>query len=248
MSFFSFSLSLSFLFSFLFRFFLSPLPFSLLFLSFLFPLPFPFLFLFLFLPFSFSFSFLFLSLSFSFNPPKYITDASTWRNQHSWSSTWGIAIWKGPIAKLSFLHFMKTNVQRIHILVFGSFDDCSHLSDSDPTGEQLLCPSCHLLPVHRWCFVVPWWLLLPSMISMQTCQHPKTTENTYQKHSKAFKSFIPQWSCYANHSLAKGWCTEPEQSLPSYPNLATVPLPCKGFLDAVGPDCSIGRNHQQAHV
>ena len=126
-SFFSFSLSLSFLFSFLFRFFLFPLPFSLLFLSFLFPLPFPFLFLFLFLPFSFSFSFLFLSLSFSFNPePKYITDASTWRNQHSWSSTWGIAIWKGPIAKLSFLHFMKTNVQRIHILVFGSFDDCSY--------------------------------------------------------------------------------------------------------------------------
>ena len=100
-----------------------------LYFSFLFPLPFPFLFLFLFLPFSFSFSFLFLSLSFSFNPePKYITDASTWRNQHSWSSTWGIAIWKGPIAKLSFLHFMKTNVQRIHILVFGSFDDCSYVN------------------------------------------------------------------------------------------------------------------------
>ena len=144
-SFFSFSLSLSFLFSFLFRFFLFPLPFSLLFLSFLFPLPFPFLFLFLSLPFSFSFSFLFLSLSFSFNPgPKYITDASTWRNQHSWSSTWGIAIWKGPIAKLSFLHFMKTNVQRIHILVFGSFNDCSNIDVASM-----------LAPLKHWLIHIP---------------------------------------------------------------------------------------------
>ena len=116
--------------------------------------------------------------------------------------------------------------------------------------EQLLCPSCHLLPaaVHRCAL---WshgdYCYLQSRCKRANIQklqriHIKST----QKHSKAL--FIPQWCCYANHGLAKGWCTEPEQSLPSYPNLATVPLPCEGFLDAVGPDCSIGRNHQQAHV
>ena len=41
-------------------------------------------------------------------------------------SKWGIAIWKGPIANLSFLRFLKTKGQRIHMLVFPSFDGCSY--------------------------------------------------------------------------------------------------------------------------
>ena len=40
-------------------------------------------------------------------------------------SNGGIAIWKGPIANLSSLHFMTTNVQRIHIFHNASFDGCS---------------------------------------------------------------------------------------------------------------------------
>ena len=139
-SFFSFSLSLSFLFSFLFRFFLFPLPFSLLFLSFLFPLPFPFLFLFLFLPFSFSFSFLFLSLSFlstlspSISPMRALDEINTHEVQH------GVSLF-GKVPSLSsvFLHFMKTNVQRIHILVFGSFDDCSYTYSPSFVEIKSLC-------------------------------------------------------------------------------------------------------------
>ena len=42
-------------------------------------------------------------------------------------SNGGIAIWKGPIANLSFLHFMTTNVQRIHIFHNASFDGCSYV-------------------------------------------------------------------------------------------------------------------------
>ena len=96
---------------------------------------------FLFLSFSFacpcfSFSFFSLTLLFLFFQPW----ASTLRPHLTKSilieyytvlkllkSKWGIVIWKGPIANLSFLRFLKTNVQRIHMLVFPSFDGCSYI-------------------------------------------------------------------------------------------------------------------------
>ena len=117
-----------FLFFFAFPF---PFRFSILFLSFSFPI-----FSILFLSFSFAFPFLFLpflSMSFPFHAePKSIIAASTLRNQHSRNIILNIQngvslFWEGPIANLSFLHFLKTNVQPIHILVLASFDDCSYL-------------------------------------------------------------------------------------------------------------------------
>ena len=48
-------------------------------------------------------------------------------------------IWKGPIASLNFLHFLKTNVQPIHILVSASFDGCS----------------CQVLILAEWTFASP---------------------------------------------------------------------------------------------
>ena len=120
-------------------FFPSPFPFSFSFpcflflsLSFSFPFPFPFPFLFLFLFLSFSFYFYFLFLSFSLKPePKSTINVSTARddiNTHEMSLwtiefKWGIAI--GKVPSLSFLHFLKTNVQPIHVLVSASFDGCS---------------------------------------------------------------------------------------------------------------------------
>ena len=122
-------------------FLLSPVSFVFLCFSFSFPFfyPFPFLFLsYVFYPVSFLFlcfsvPFPSLPLHFLSFPPRaqvyhrceHFTE-STLKEYHSWHSKWGIAIWEGPIANLSFLHFLKTNVQPIHILVFASFDDCSH--------------------------------------------------------------------------------------------------------------------------
>ena len=163
--------SLSFHFSFLFLFFFFPfsflyLSFSFCFLFFSLWFPFPFLvfslsFSFIFLSCSCPFPFLFLSFSFK-HEPKSIIDASTWRNQHSWHIMkwniiiiqWGIAIWKGPTANLSFLHLLKTNIQPIHILVSASFDGCSH----------------HTSYYMTWAF--PFWILLASCLS---CYDPLQT-------------------------------------------------------------------------
>ena len=119
------SLSLPFLFHF---------PFSFIFLSLSFSFPFP-------LPFPFPY-FPFLFLSFSFKPEsKSIIDASTWRNQHSWLMTYQeisllfiVKLWIqngaslfGKVPSLTsvfcmFMHFLKANVQPIHILVSATFD------------------------------------------------------------------------------------------------------------------------------
>ena len=99
-----------------------------------------------------------------------------------------------------------------------------HLSDSDqqpsiaqPFQSKLIASNCcALLPFASCrcaslCFVVPWdyCYLQWSRCKRANIQKLKRIHiKSTQKHSK----LIPQWSCYANHSLAKGWCTEPEQS------------------------------------
>ena len=133
-------LSCSCCFLFLLFFFAFPFPFrfSILVLSFSFPFPFLFLSYFFypvsFLFLCFSVPFPSLPLHFLSFPPRaqayhrceHFTE-STLKEYYSQHSKWGIAIWEGPIANLSFLHFLKTNVQPIHILVFASFDDCSYI-------------------------------------------------------------------------------------------------------------------------
>ena len=106
-----------------FLFFLFPFTFLVSF-SFLFPFPFRFLFLFLSCSYFFScpFPFLFLSFSFPFLSslsPTITHEMSLWTIEFKW----GISI--GKVPSLSFLHFLKTNVQPIHVLVSASFDGCS---------------------------------------------------------------------------------------------------------------------------
>ena len=107
------------------------------------PFPFPFLSFFLlftslFFPFPLlfhSFSFFSLPLPFLFFQPlaqvshrcEHLTESTLmkydyWPNQLL-NSKWGIAIWK--VLTSFFLHFLKTTVRPIHILVLASFDGCS---------------------------------------------------------------------------------------------------------------------------
>ena len=67
-------------------------------------------------------------------------------NRQLLNSTWGIAIWKGPIANLSFLHFLKTNVQPIHILVSASFDGCSYHDTKTIQNKQWYPMVSHGIP------------------------------------------------------------------------------------------------------
>ena len=70
------------------------------------------------------------------------------------NSTWGIAIWKGPIANLSFLHFLKTNVQPIHILVSASFDGCAYHDTKTIQNKQWYpgIPTAAILPpLNQFC-------------------------------------------------------------------------------------------------
>ena len=132
-------LYLSFFFHVPFVFFCFSLLFLFLSVFLFFSFPFPFLF---FLSFFFPFPLLFRSFSFPSSPFPFLStpspSLSSLRALYGIDtqgilfltfkiSKWGIAIWEGPIANLSFLHFVKTNVQPIHILVFAGFDDCSYI-------------------------------------------------------------------------------------------------------------------------
>ena len=124
-----------------FMFLLFPGSFVFLCFSFSFPFFYPFPFLF-FLSFFFPFPLLFRSFSFPSSPFPFLStpspSLSSLRALYGINtqgilfltfeiSKWGIAIWEGPIANLSFLHFVKTNVHKLHILVFASFGDCSYI-------------------------------------------------------------------------------------------------------------------------
>ena len=137
-------------------FFAFPFPFrlSILFLSFSFPI------------FSIPFPLLFRSFSFPSSPFPFLStpspSLSSLRALYGINTQgilcltfkWGIAIWESPIANLSFLHFLKTNVQPIRIRVFASFDDCSSSNWGTskflwktPIGQTPIfwcwLPSCH---------------------------------------------------------------------------------------------------------